>query len=358
MAQVRRILNQEELVGFVSFIALRSRLDPLPEQIKTPLKEWFSGKNLLRWIQSDDRNQDYFFEVKRPPIGTWNKDPSQRPRRLFYIDPVEGEVRLYPDTDWDLQDADKGTLCYFKPEHIRQQRALVTDLQDIADYLLSWYPQNEKEDLRKITAPQCLAKHNAWKEAELRRIEREQAERRERERIAAEAAHQLRIEEQLNRVRQGGRADRNIYDHRADNGVSVEDGSHLVAGLDYHEIDRTDSYLFVMLNTQAALDWEAFKLKHCVFGYLADIKSGSSVILSMRHVDKPLAGLVTIELVPNKGMRWEDKDASGFTINQAYSIGNSDPMPEHMAVIDSRKPEWNMEKLTPALHFKVDKNGV
>lgn len=339
MAQVKRILNQDEFRGFISFITsikgrVRSISHLVPEVTCAAFITWTLDKPIPRYIQQDDRFQSMFPEVKffkpRKPLI---RDDSFDFRKLSYIDPLVGERELFHSTEYDFSDAEKGTLCYFNG--VEAPAVLIAELVQMLDYLVAWLPDNPTFDLRKITPQQVMQKYKEWHEQEMKRLAREAEERRVR--MAEEA--RVKFEE---RQRQAALI--------AERGQSMDLKTGLIQGIDYYPVHSVGDFQFVVLNTQAALDHESLHLDHCVHGYLRYIREDHCTVVSLRHKNDLLKPLMTVELQKDSGMRQEQK--SYFYVAQASVFQNNEPPKEFMSILNEAVKDW-----TPATFAPAIKNG-
>jgi hypothetical protein len=328
MAQIKRIFNKEELIGKFRVLFHPMLQEAITRKDEEPTKygdtlsliDWMTLKTIPKWFQQDDRNQTLFTPVKLDsPKMSLIKDDSVLAKRIFYEDKVVGDILIFHETEFDFKDAANNSLVFFLPENWSSLNTQVKrELICASDYVFNLWLTTPDFDLRKITPQQAYQKHLADKEAELKRIAKEAAEAAERRRVAELEAFEARK-----------------------NMTRVEKETGLIPGVDYYQVDQEGDFVFLILNTQAALDYESNVLSHCVYSYLNRITKGYSTVLSLRNKVDLLVPIGTIELVLRGDSGYEPVQISGFD--------NGD-LPENLQkMIETRAKAWTPKTFAPLI---------
>lgn len=267
-----RVFNHADLLGDINFHLTtfwQAGAAPSPQEAvfvrwleKAWLKHFFSVQEGFLW---DVR-------VRRIPSMFKSDSASSAPVRLSVKTP-KTSLDLDPETEWDIKDADNGTLMYYHPSGGFTLSKFASDVSYVRDYAFSLIEADPKVDLLKRTYETMWKAAETWHEEQQRIL---------RARMEAEAA-----------LRAAGDASR-----------AVPAWDHLVRGTDWDlatpepfELNGM-KFIAVRLKSVRALEYESYVLGHCVHSYGRQIVATDPVctILSVRALESAHLPLVTAEL--------------------------------------------------------------
>jgi hypothetical protein len=245
--------------------------------------------------------------------------------------------RIFPQSEWDVKDAENGTLFYYKPS---QQTLFqyAPDLMLTRDYLRSevFREKTAEFDVRKYNVPDTESKALKWHEELAERLRR-QAEERRRQALANE---------------------NNRYQH-VKTALAAEEP--LVLGVDYVPVKNFSmhgqEYVVSRLLTERSLYNETAAMMHCVWSYGPQLHDRVTVLLSIRKQEEPEVPIITVET--QAVWRANAKSPALRTI-QIQGYDNKDPdltikdIKLHWPSILGAIPTEHLNPLAPkSLIFKV-----
>lgn len=210
--------------------------------------------------------------AKRMP--SFFKTSTPKPPQLEVQVAGHAAERIYPQTEWDIKDAEKGILFYYKPS---QQTLFqyAPDLAPMRDYLRAevFRERAIDFDVRKFSVVDTENSARKWHEEHAERMRRQAEERRRH-------AQQ-----------------NNNYPHVT---AALKDEKPMVEGVDYAPVKaftlHGTEYVVFRLLSEPSLYYETSIMQHCVWSYGPQLRDGTTVILSIRDRAKPQTPLVTVEV--------------------------------------------------------------
>jgi hypothetical protein len=293
--------------------------------------EWMEKAWVKHLIKSSEKD-NYFLPVQVLSMPSFFKsDNGPIPDELL-IETPNGDVKLEPQSEWDISDAKKEVLWYYYPttHSISKFR---DEIINVRDYVLS-QEQTVLANLQRRNWPDTVKAADKW-HGEQRRILEERMRAQ-----AAELANRLTAEAK----------------ERQASLESVE-GPDWFRALDEPFIIGGKQYTLVRLISQRALNHESYIMDHCVHTYGHRLFDSETVILSVRALEDINLPLVTVEfwcernsrqppyLVQIKGIHNHDANQTIYGIGAAIKLLQ---FPERTIKPLSRNPD--------DLSFRVDRN--
>jgi hypothetical protein len=217
----------------------------------------------------------------------------------LFADAPSGRLELEPQTEWDIKDAEAGTLWYYAPTTHNLQ-VYRDEVVDVRDYILGLLSEDANTDISRRNWTDTVRASKHWHEEQRRKLEEEMC-------VAAEAAKVL--------------AD---AQHRA--AVPVE-GIDWFRALDEPFQINGRKLMLVRLVSARALKYESYVLDHCVHTYGESIFNGKTIIMSVRDLESIETPLITIEfyseelkppyLIQIRGIHNHDANQTVYGIEQA-----------------------------------------
>jgi hypothetical protein len=234
--------------------------------------DWVKTMWVKYFMKTQEAQEHFLYDIRvrrLPPM--FDLGTSGAPLQLEVRTPIE-ELTLSLETEWDVKDADAGTLFYYSPG-VHTLSRYYTELLDVRDYVFSLINADANVDLGKRSYQDMKRASTTW-HAEQQRILQA--------RMETEAA--------LRRAVDSSRA--------------LPAWDHLMKGSDWElavpepfELNGI-KFLILRLKSQSALDFESYVMEHCVHSYGRQLVQTDPlcIILSVRALDSAHLPLVTAEL--------------------------------------------------------------
>lgn len=234
--------------------------------------EWIKKAWVRHFMKQEAAMAGFLYDVRvRRMPSMFKSESSSAALKLEVQTPLE-LLMLDPQTEWDVKDADAGTLFYYSPGKFTLER-FYHEVNDVRDYVLDLLSNDPEIDLSKRSYPDMKRASETWHVEQQRLLQA---------RMEAEAA--------LRRAADASRA--------------MPAWDHLSEGRDWDlamtvpfELNGM-KFLALRLKSQQALDFESYIMEHCVHSYGPRLRTPDPlcVILSIRALDSAHLPLVTAEL--------------------------------------------------------------
>lgn len=237
--------------------------------------DWIKKVWVKHFMKTQDAQEHFLYDIRVRRMPAMFSIEATVPPKLEARTPIE-DLTLDPETEWDVKDADAGTLFYYSPGKYSLGK-YTNELNDVRDYVLSLIDADANVDLGKRSYPDMKRASETW-HAEQQRILQA---RMEAEAALRRAADSSRAQPAWDHLMQGSDWDLAIPAPFELNGMK---------------------FLVVRLKSQAALDFESYVMEHCVHTYGRNLLQTDPlcIILSVRALDSAHLPLVTAELSASK----------------------------------------------------------
>ncbi len=239
----------------------------------TPQEEIYAGWLKKAWVKHFMKSEEgflHFVQVRKLP--SFFKTATAATPKLEVSIPMLGDMTLEPETEWDLKDAEAGTLLYYSPGR-HSLAKFANEVNDVRDYVYDLIDKDPKADLSKRAFPDMKRASEVWHAEQQRALQA---------RLEAEAA--------LRNAMESARA-KPSWDH-------LERGFDWDLAVNEPFELNGQKFLLLRLTSQMALDYESYLMEHCVHSYGRRIleRDPVCVILAVRSLDSAHLPLVTAEL--------------------------------------------------------------
>lgn len=257
-----RIANQSDLTADLH------RYFGAPRGKNKAFIEWLEKAWVRAFLKKPDNT--FITPVVVDKLPAFFKVATPLPPRLV-IDPDGQCLEYEPQSEWDLKDAEAGSLRYYQPKD-RTLYCFFEEVTEVRDYVLELLEQHPTTNMAKRSWTDVVTASRKWHEEQARMLAA---------RLAAE-------EEQRRRD------------------LKVSSGT-----MDFHNLDKgvdwmtahpgplvcsSKSLMLIRLTSPRSLLYESFKMDHCVHSYYERIYDEQTVILSVRDFHQPSEPLITVEI--------------------------------------------------------------
>jgi hypothetical protein len=266
-----RIFNQDQLT-----FEIRTHLSTMFHEsafARTHEQEFISWLNRAwskHFIKS--RPDSFVWPVRVKKLPAFFKTSSTVPPTLEVVLP-SGNIELEPQSEWDIKDAEAGTLFYFSSCKT-SLTFFYEEINDVRDYVYSLIESGDRR-YEKYGYADVQRAGQKW---------HEQKQRELRARLEAEAA-----------MRAANDAARYAAVPRWDFLSQPKDWDFAVPE---PILIKNEKYLLIRLLSQKALDYESYVMEHCVHTYGRHLydKAPERLLISVRALDSAHLPLVTVEV--------------------------------------------------------------